>query len=266
MSHKIHSVLKKDEKHVCLLLRSLPSKHNLKAALIVLTNTGSSSFTIWKITVSNLVSHPEFSSSESISCVWVDVSVTCFHFYKLELDRCKCSSTAPYRSHYLLQLIRQTFKNRFCKINNAGKNSRIIYFYSFVMTKRGKNRLYRYKLLSQECHWKASSSWTRPSGFPAIWLFCAQSGREQTLPKCAERTDLTSAGFHTGLEQEDTQDGESWVKRWVIFRDRWTSLFILPSSCAMLCLWLTVALFHAASSTRLPNLEHAIGTNCPCGG
>lgn len=37
----------------------------------------------------------------------------------------------------------------------------------------------------------------------------------------------------------------------------------LPSSCAMLCLWLTEALFQMASSTRLPNLEQAIWTYWP---
>lgn len=39
--------------------------------------------------------------------------------------------------------------------------------------------------------------------------------------------------------------------------------FLLPSSCAMLCLWLTEALFHTASRTRLPNLEQAIWTYWP---
>lgn len=38
---------------------------------------------------------------------------------------------------------------------------------------------------------------------------------------------------------------------------------LLPSSCAMLCLWLTEALFHIASSTRLPNLEQPIWTYWP---
>lgn len=33
---------------------------------------------------------------------------------------------------------------------------------------------------------------------------------------------------------------------------------LLPSSCAMLCLWLTEALFQMASTTRLPNLEQDI--------
>lgn len=38
---------------------------------------------------------------------------------------------------------------------------------------------------------------------------------------------------------------------------------LLPSSCAMLCLWLTDALFHTASSTRLPSLEQAMWTYWP---
>lgn len=41
--------------------------------------------------------------------------------------------------------------------------------------------------------------------------------------------------------------------------------WLLPSSCAIFCLWLTEALFHTASSTRLPNLEQAILTYWPWG-
>lgn len=64
-----------------------------------------------------------------------------------------------------------------------------------------KNRLFKYLFCStQECHWRASASWTRRSVFPASGLFCGWSGRERTWPTRGEQTDLTSAGFHSPLE------------------------------------------------------------------
>lgn len=42
------------------------------------------------------------------------------------------------------------------------------------------------------------------------------------------------------------------------------AVIALPSSCAIFCLWVTEELFQTASSTRLPNLEHAIFTYWPC--
>lgn len=57
-----------------------------------------------------------------------------------------------------------------------------------------------------------------------------------------------------------------WKQIYIFFfKSGFVSWCVLPSSCAMLCLWLTEAPFHMASRTRLPNLEQAIWTYWPCG-
>ncbi len=60
----------------------------------------------------------------------------------------------------------------------------------------------------------------------------------------------SDAMLHFSKSDEETNSAE-------LFLVKWNVKAISPSFSAMLCLWLTVALFHTASNRRLPQLEHA---------
>lgn len=104
-----------------------------------------------------------------------------------------------------VRLIHTIHSIHWVKLNFNSAHTQIFsdFFFFYLHQKENHNKtiLHKYALVIQECHWKASASWTRPSEFPASGLFCVQSGREQIWPTRDEQTDLPSAGFHLELRR-----------------------------------------------------------------